>query len=56
LGQTTADAHGDFAISVDAPEINLLIARFDHQSGTAAPPFSGPVSIVLRRVQLRPIL
>lgn len=56
LGETTADAHGDFAISVDAPEINMLIASFDHQSGTAAPPFSSTVRIVLRRVQLRPIL
>ena len=56
LDETTADAHGDFAISVDAPEINMLIASFDHQSGTAAPPFSSTVRIVLRRVQLRPIL
>ena len=56
LGETTADAHGDFAISVDAPEINMLIASFDHQSGTATPPFSSTVRIVLRRVQVRPIL
>jgi len=56
LGETTADSHGDFAISVDAPEINMLIATFDHQSGTAAPPFSSTVRIVLRRVQVRPIL
>ena len=56
LGETTADAHGDFAISVDAPEINMLIASFDHQSGRAAPPFSGTVRIVLRRVRLQPIL
>ena len=56
LGESTADANGDFAISVDGPEINMLIASFDHQSGTAAPPFSGPVRIVLHRVRLRPIL
>jgi hypothetical protein len=56
LGETISDAHGDFTISVDAPEIDMLIASFDHQSGTAATPFSGTVRIVLRRVRLRPIL
>jgi hypothetical protein len=56
LGETTADAHGDFVISVDAPEINMLVASFDHQSGAAAPPFSSTVRIVIRRVHLRPIL
>jgi hypothetical protein len=34
----------------------MLIASFDHHSVTAAPPFSSTVPIVLRRVQLRPIL
>jgi len=37
LAQTTTDRHGNFALSADPRAVNMIIASFDNQSGTALP-------------------
>jgi hypothetical protein len=54
LGETTADSHGDFTLSLAAvTPYTLLIASFDHQAGSAAPSFDHPVRIPLRPTRSR---
>jgi hypothetical protein len=56
LGETISDAHGDFVMSVDARQTNMLIASFDRQSGAAAPSFTTSVRIALRHIRPRPVI
>ena len=53
LSETTSDVHGNFAMSVDARQTNMLIASFDNQSGSAAPSFTTTVRIALRHIRPR---
>jgi hypothetical protein len=49
LGETTADSHGEFVLSVSRiTRYTLLVASSDDQSGAAEPSFDHPVRIPLR--------
>ena len=54
LAETRADSHGEFTLSLDhITRYTVLIASFDHQSGSAAPSFDHPVRIPLRPTRSR---
>jgi hypothetical protein len=48
LGETITDSHGNFVISVDPREVNILIASFNNQSGASSPSYTAVVRIALR--------
>jgi len=55
LAETSTDAHGNFALSVDAREVNIIIASFRNQSGAAAPSFNSAVRVRLRHNRPRKV-
>jgi hypothetical protein len=56
LAQTTTDRDGNFALSADPRAVNMIIARFDNQSGTALPSFSRIVRVSVRHNRPRPVV
>jgi hypothetical protein len=56
LAQTTTDRHGNFALSADPRAVNMIIASFDNQSGTALPSFSSIVRVSVRHNRPRPVV
>ena len=55
LGETTTDRRGNFALSADPRQVNMVIASFDNRSGAALPSFAAVVRVVLRHNRPRPI-
>lgn len=54
LGETTTGEHGNFTLSVDSRLVNMIIASFNNQSGSALPSFSDIVRVALRHNRPRP--